>query len=274
MKKVYWKVCFEEKCKLEKERQHIQTFIVIKAYRPLLSQLFSHFLSLFWTCPSWEGQHLTVSHTLFSCQRKLSISASLPLSGCSSGSLILLSGVIYERCVADLLHAYSTCWCWRIRAKAAAIERGEGRKRGGKEERTHRPQERAKECDALWEKENLEGPRSKMEPSIWWRGISVWLCELTGMQLTDHTTNDGCYDGDSRIKQTSDEQALINSVVQLQMWSIKGHASLTYKQKRRRQCNKRGEGPVSMSKKTDVHWPGYEDPRVSAPFPPLPTTHT
>lgn len=65
---------------------------------------------------------MTVSHTLFSCQRKLSISASLPHSGCSSGSLILLSGVIYECRIAELLHAYSTCWCCRIRAKAAARE--------------------------------------------------------------------------------------------------------------------------------------------------------
>lgn len=29
-----------------------------------------------------------------------------------------------------------------------------------------------------------------------------------------------------------------------------------------------------MSKKTDVRSPGYGDPRVSAPFPSLPTTHT
>lgn len=75
-------------------------------------------------------------------------------------------------------------------------------------------------------------------------------------------------------KQTSYQQALINSVVQLQTWSIKGRASLTSRKKRRRQCNERGEGPVSMTKKTDVQSPGYGDPRVSTPFSSLPTTHT
>lgn len=68
---------------------------------------------------------MTVSHTLFSCQRKLSISASLSRSARGSGSLILLSGVIYECCIAELLHAYSTCLCWRVGAKAAAGERNE-----------------------------------------------------------------------------------------------------------------------------------------------------
>lgn len=120
----------------------------------------------------------------------------------------------------------------------------------------------------------LEGHRRKVEASTWWWGNSGWLCwcwKRTGMQLTDHTTNDG----NSRTKQTnSDEQGLINSVVQLQTWSIKGRASLTCRQKCRHQCNERWEGPVSMSKKTDVWSPDYGDPSVPTPFPSLPTTHT
>lgn len=49
---------------------------------------------------------------------------------------------------------------------------------------------------------------------------------------------------------------------------------MTCRQKYRRQCNERGEGPVSMSKKTDVQSPGYRDPTVSTPSPSLPSTHT
>lgn len=46
---------------------------------------------------------MTTGHTPLSCQRKLSISASLAHSGCVWSALILLSGVIYEGCIADLL---------------------------------------------------------------------------------------------------------------------------------------------------------------------------
>ncbi len=49
---------------------------------------------------------------------------------------------------------------------------------------------------------------------------------------------------------------------------------MTFRQKRRRQCNESAEGPVSMSKKTDARSPGYGDLRVSTPFPSLPTAHT
>lgn len=154
-----------------------------------------------------------MSHTLFSCQRKLSISlASLPHSGRSSGSLILLSGVIYERCKAELLHAYSTCWCWRIRAKAAARE-GNGRKRDSKKGRTGL--EKEPKSETLYEKERIRGSQKQSGGKyLTAGGVARGFVDVVSA-LTDHTPNDGCYTV-RQNKQTSDEQALINSVVQLQ----------------------------------------------------------
>lgn len=103
MKVVYWKVSTKEecKCKLYKNRQHIES--TVSWILPLFTTDFRLFLSVFWICSARESQYLTVSHTLFSCQRKLSISTSVPpaLSHplAEAGALALsyfLSGVIYE----------------------------------------------------------------------------------------------------------------------------------------------------------------------------------
>lgn len=64
----------------------------------------------------------------------------------------------------------------------------------------------------LYEKQRIGGSQKG-------GGCSMWLCRCckhSGMQLTHHATNDECSDENSRTEQTSDEQTLINSVLQLQ----------------------------------------------------------
>lgn len=102
MKGVYWKVGIEQECKLQKNRQHIHisTQRKKKASVPVLfyaSPTFSLSILImsFLRRPAFDRE----PHPLSSCQRKLSISVSLPRFARGSGSLILLSGVIYECCM-------------------------------------------------------------------------------------------------------------------------------------------------------------------------------
>ena len=77
-------------------------------------------------------------------------------------------------------------------------------------------------------------------------------------------------------KQTSDEQVLINDVVQFEHDQLKGTLHWVAGAKLQAAVlQERGVGaPVSMSKKADAWSPGYGDPRVSTPFSSLHTTHT
>lgn len=150
MKGVYWKVCIEEKCKLQKNRHHIHTFIVIKAHiPPLFSAALTFSLSVLlekasiwpWATP---------------CSPARGNFQSLPLSLTRAVALALsyFCQVLFMSAV-ELSCCMPTAPAGVGESEPRQLpERANGRQRDSKKKRINRTREGAKKCDTLWEKEN------------------------------------------------------------------------------------------------------------------------